>query len=140
MFPKQKNFQYNVNLTDSLDAFHTDEFKADVKSLFKSSSVMMPRYDIATNTRMSKDKLVKSSKVNVFEGLHTIHLLGELDNSVTFFLDTDIETCLERRIARDTSKYGIPEARIRTYWYECVIPMCEEWILPQKYYADFILN
>ena len=127
-------------LTDSIDAFHTTEFKHDVQQLLQNGVVTMPRYDVATNTRICKNKIVRVGKVNVFEGLHTIHLLKELDDCINVFADTEIETCLERRIARDTSKFGVPEARIRQYWDDCIKPMCERFIFPQKAYADIIIS
>lgn len=127
-------------LTDSIEAFCTEEFKHDVQILFTNGVATMPRYDIATNTRISKSKIVRVGKINVFEGLHTIQLLGELDNSIKIFVDTDIDICLKRRIARDTSKFGVPEKRIREYWNDCVKPMCERFIFPQKENADIIIN
>ena len=127
-------------LTDSIDAFWTAEFKHDVQLLLQNGVVTMPRYNIATNTRISKSKIVRVGKINVFEGLHTIHILSELDDCINVFVDTEIETCLERRIARDTSKFGVPEARIRQYWDDCIKPMCERFIFPQKAYADIIIS
>lgn len=127
-------------LTDSIEAFCTAEFKHDIEVLQKFGVVMMPRYDISTNTRICKNKRVAIGDINIFEGLHTIHLLNDLDNSIKIYIDTDIETCLERRIKRDTYKYGIPEKRIREYWKECIIPMCERYIYPQKEIADIIIN
>ena len=127
-------------LTDSIDAFWTAEFKHDVQQLLQNGVVTMPRYDVATNTRIAKSKIVRVGKVNVFEGLHTIHLLKDLDDCINVFVDTEIETCLERRIARDTSKFGVPEARIRHYWDDCIKPMCEIFIFPQKVYADIIIS
>lgn len=127
-------------LTDSLDAFHTVEFKHDVSMLLQNGVVTMPRYDVATNTRISKNKIVRSGKINIFEGLHTIHLLGGLDNSIMIYLDTRTQTCLERRIHRDSSKYGVPEQRIRQYWNDVIYPMCEKFIFPQKEMANIIIS
>lgn len=127
-------------LTDSIDAFCTREFVYDVHKLLQDSVVMMPRYDIATNTRLSKNKIVRKSNVMVFEGLHTIQLLNNLDSCISIFINTDISTCLERRVKRDTSKYGVSEIRIRKYWNECIMPMSEKFIFPQKDHADFIIN
>lgn len=127
-------------LTDSIDAFHAIEFKHDVQSLITYGFATMPRYDIATNTRVSKNKIIRTGIINVFEGLHTIELLGKLDNSIKIFLDTDIDVCLKRRIARDTSKFGIPEVRIRQYWNDCITPMCEKFIFPQKEFADITID
>ena len=127
-------------LTYSIDAFHTTEFKHDVQLLLQNGVVTMPRYDVATNTRICKNKIVRAGKINVFEGLHTIHLLKELEDCINIFVDTEIATCLERRIARDTSKFGVPETRIRQYWDDCIKPMCERFIFPQKAFADIIIS
>ena len=127
-------------LTDSIEAFWTAEFKHDVQKLLTNGVATMPRYDIATNTRVSKNKIVRAGRINVFEGLHTIQLLGELDNCIKIFVDTDIDICLKRRISRDTLKFGVPEVRIRQYWNDCVKPMCERFILPQKEDADIIID
>ena len=127
-------------LTDSIEAFWTAEFKHDVQKLLTNGVATMPRYDIATNTRVSKNKIVRAGRINVFEGLHTIQLLGELDNCIKIFVDTDIDICLKRRISRDTLKFGVPEVRIRQYWNDCVKPMCERFIFPQKEDADITID
>lgn len=127
-------------LTDSIDAFHTTEFKHDVQLLLQNGVVTMPRYDVSTNKRIAKCKIVRNGKINVFEGLHTMYLLKELDDCINIFVDTEIETCLKRRIARDTSKFGVPEIRIRQYWNDCIKPMCERFIFPQKDFADIVIS
>ncbi len=127
-------------VADAIDAFWTDEFKFDVAQLLKDGVVMTPRYDIATNTRISKNRIIRSGRINIFEGLHTIHLLGDLKNSIFVYVDTDIETCLERRIARDTSKYHIPEPSVRWYWNNYVIPMSKRYVFQQMVDADVIID
>lgn len=127
-------------LTDSIEAFHTTEFKRNVELLQRIGFVLMPYYDISTNTRTSQRQRVTIRDINIFEGLHTIQLLKDLDKSIKIYIDTDIETCLERRIVRDTSKYGIPEKWIREHWEYCIVPMCEKYIYPQKEMADIIIK
>jgi len=127
-------------LTDSIEAFHTTEFKRDVELLQRIGFVLMPYYDISTNMRTPQRKRVTIGDINVFEGLHTIQLLRNLNKSIKIYIDTDIETCLQRRIERDTSKYGIPEKRIREHWKDCILPMCEKYIYPQKEIADIIIK
>lgn len=127
-------------LTDSIDAFHVKEFRDDVHELLKNSVAYMPNYDIATNTRIDKKKMLYRSDINIFEGLHTITILDDMTNCINIFVDTDVDICLKRRIARDTSKYGIPEHVIRPYWNRCIMPMCREYIFPQLEYADITIN
>lgn len=127
-------------LTDSIEAFHSEEFKNDVQKLLNENVAIMPRYDIATNTRISKNKIVRKGKINIFEGLHTINLLKDLDNTIKIFVDTDIDTCIKRRIDRDTANFNIPKEIIIRHWNNCIQPMNEKYILPQKQFADIILN
>lgn len=127
-------------LTDSINAFCTAEFKNDVQMLLQSGTITVPKYDVSTNTRIAKCKIVKVGKINVFEGLHTINLLRDLENSISIFINTEVWLCLRRRIERDTSKYCISETRIRQYWDDCIMPMCEQYIFPQKQFADIIIN
>ena len=101
--------------------------------------VIMPRYDVASNTRLSKNKVVRTGQINILEGLHTISIFSKLPNSIKIYLDTNPDVCLNRRIVRDTSKYAIPEGRIREYWEKCILPMCEQFIYKQKQIADIIL-
>lgn len=131
---------FGCYLMEVPEAFCVEEFKSDVRLLLQYGHVKMPVYDIATNTRVSKDKTVQSSQINIFEGLHTIHILDNLENSISIFVDTDSTTCLERRIARDSKNFSIPEIRIREYWNDCIQPMSERFVLPQKYYADVIFG
>ncbi len=127
-------------LTDSIDAFCVEEFKEDVEILFNNKKVMMPHYLVETNTRIDKSKEVKLSQINIFDGLHTIEIFNELENSIKIYRDTDLNVCLQRRINRDSSKYGIPEPVIRRHFEECIMPMYWEFISPQKASAHFILN
>lgn len=127
-------------LTDSIQAFHTDEFRQDVKQLLGTGIAIMPQYDISTNTRVAKNKVTRWGRINVFEGLHTISLLGSMNGCIKVFVDTNMDTCLSRRIARDTVKFSIPKERIVQYWNECIQPMCKMYILPQKQKANIIIT
>lgn len=127
-------------LMDSIEAFHQGEFKQDVEKLLQDGVAWMPRYHIATNTRIGKNKLVRSSRINVIEGLHTITLLRNIPHAICIFVDTDIEICLNRRILRDTTQYNVPEAIIRRYWNNCMLPMYQRDILPQRRTADLIIE
>lgn len=127
-------------LTDSIEAFHSEEFKNDVQKLLDEKVAIMPKYNIATNTRISKNKIVRKGKINIFEGLHTINLLKDLEDSIKIFVDTDINTCIKRRIDRDTTNFNIPKEIIIRHWNNCIQPMNEKYILPQKELANIILN
>lgn len=130
---------YGRYLLDVPDAFWIEEFKTDVTILGQYGRVYMPNYDIATNTRQNKNKIIRAGTINIIEGLHTIHIFNNLNNSMKIFISTDSNICLERRVARDTKEFGIPEMVVREYWSEFIQPISERYIFSQKSYADIIL-
>lgn len=127
-------------LLDVPEAFCIKEFRHDVGFLMQYGNCLMPNYDIATNTRIGKYNLVHSSQINIFEGLHTIDILQDLKPNITVYLDTDPRVCLKRRIVRDTRNLGVSESRVREYWNDCIQPMSERFIFPQKDWADIVIR
>ena len=61
-------------LMDSMDAFCVDEYFHDILFLLQYDAVRIPQYDIANNRRTSKQKHIWNNDINVFEGLHTLHI------------------------------------------------------------------
>lgn len=127
-------------LTDILDAFHINEFKEDINLLLKNGFVNIPNYDIEINKRISKSNRITLGNINIFEGLHTILSLNDLDNCIKVFIDTDKDICLNRRIQRDFSKYNVPKKIIENNWINNIIPMYEKYIFSQKEMADIIIH
>lgn len=125
-------------LMDSPNAFHISEFQQDVHTLLYNSVVAIPRYDIRTNTRIDKQKIVHVGQINIFEGLHAIEILN-LTNSLKIYLDTPAEICLKRRIQRDTELLGVSEKQVKNYWNTCIYPTSIEFIYPQSNKADILL-
>lgn len=130
----------NGYLMDSFNAFLTNEYEQDVETLLSRGQVYIPQYDIESNKRLNKDILVKKGKINIFEGLHTITLLKNLNNKLTIFMNTPIDICLERRIKRDTKNYGIKEEIIKRYFESCILPISKSYIIPQKELADLVID
>jgi uridine kinase len=126
-------------LVDSINAFCRREFAEDARHLLTNGEVLLPRYFLDGNIRLAKDVPIMRGQVNVFEGLHAITLLAGLDNTLKVFVDTPVETCLARRIKRDTER-GIPETAIRQYFDERMLPMAKLYILPQKTMADVVVK
>ncbi len=126
-------------LLDSINAFETREFVNDVESLLKNKSIMVPTYDINSNTRISKDKIITMGDINIFEGLHVIRLLNHLD-IYKIFINTPLDICLERRVNRDQNKYNAKRDSIEKYFEDYIIPMYSSYGLPQKKQADLVIN
>lgn len=127
-------------LMDVPDAFCIEELQHDVQFLLQYGSVNIPVYDIATNTRTHKHKLVTSGQITIIEGLHTLHIFRDAKNFIKVYVDTDPEVCLSRRITRDTNNLDVSAKRVRMYWEDCIQPMSERFIFNQKDFADIIIR
>ena len=127
-------------LTDSINAFHSQEFKHDAEILLTTGKTFIPRYDVSQNLRVAKDVQITSGIINIFEGLHTISLLRNIEKSILIFIDTPLDICLERRVVRDTELYNIPENRIRENFMECILPMYRSYVAPQLKMADAVIE
>ena len=123
-------------LLDSINAFSIQEYIKDASDI-QTKSIYIPNYDISTNKRLSKDILLEPSDLNVFEGLHTITLLKNLKDTLKVFIDTDLNTCLERRIQRDNT---IDKSKVIEFYNTCILPMYYEYIEPQKRISDIVLK
>ena len=132
--PHNKNYY----LLDSPNAFNTIEFINDINIFLNTGKVFIPKYDVINNKRLSKDTLINKSDINIFEGLHTISLLNNIDG-IKIFLDIELSICLERRIKRD-SVYGYKEEWIKEYFNKVIIPLYKLYIEPQKEYADYVIK
>lgn len=126
-------------LTDSINAFHVNELKQDFKDLIKNGKAALPLYDISKNKRLSSKEFVTKSPVILVEGLHAISIFHNYTDSMFIYVDTDIEICLKRRIERDKRFFGVASARVTENFHDCIMPMYEQYILPQKKFSDVIL-
>lgn len=117
---------------DSLYAFSFMEYRNDVKKLLADGMVKVPVYDKCRNKRISKSREVKRGQIQIFEGLHTIRILGDLPVAIKVFLDTDSSLCLKRRIQRDTNQFAVSKRAIVNRWHHGILPMYHQYVLPQK--------
>lgn len=141
-FKDLKDIPKNRNgyLMDSPNAFYIDEYIQDVRQFLSIGQIAIPNYDISKNKRINKNLVIKSGRINIFEGLHTISLLNNLENKLTIFIDTPTQVCLERRIKRDKTNYGIDDDAVRKYFESCILPLSKTYINPQKDKADVIIE
>lgn len=133
--PRSKGYY----LFDSPNAFNIEEFKKDINSLLTNGFIFLPNYDKKKNQRVSKDIYTLSSRLNIFEGLHTIFLLSDLPNTYKIFIEVSLEEILKRKINRDKT-YGINEKEVISYFYEIVIPLYKLYIEKQRDYADQVIR
>jgi uridine kinase len=90
---------------------------------------------------VSSCKKMKGSKVILFDGHFALYFpqLRRLFD-IKCFVDAEIPEMLSRRLKRNLSVgYGGSKEVILNYNRECVIPRYEQYILPTRKYADFVI-
>ncbi len=140
--------EYGAKL-DLMDAFKTSELIEDAKKIFKLGYTYVPVYDFKDWTRKSigvyeKAKLVNKGNVNIFVGVHLITLLKEfVPNAITLYVNTDLNTCMQRRIKQKMFcpyPYELPKQLQMNYYEEFIIPQIQTDIMPQIDMADIVIK
>ncbi len=127
-------------LMDLPRAYNIEEYLNDIDRLLREGLCYYPLYDFNINKRINKNELKERKEINIFEGLHTIELLKDLRDSIKVFMDTDIDTCLERRIIRDTNVYKAQERQVREYFNEVILPIYKTHIECQRDLSDVVIR
>jgi len=116
----------------------------NLKKLKIGEAVEIPVYDFAVHNRTNSTQLINSSIISpskciIVEGILTFHL-SELKDIFHYkiFVDTPIELCLERRLARDIVERGRTEESVYSQWKDTVLPMYNEYCAPTSKFADEI--
>ena len=92
---------------DHPEALDHDQLERDLLTLRDGHPVNLPVYDYASHTRTSEPIALAAADIVLVEGcllLSQERIREVVDFSV--FVATDLETCLTRRIARDTVERG----------------------------------
>lgn len=128
-------------LYDSPNACLINEYQKDAMDFCSGKTIKIPKYEVVINKQIERYAYErKKSKINIFEGLHTISILQEISPSIKVFVDTPRHICLERRIKRDCAKYPVDGEFVARFWSENLWPLTELYVLPQKKQADIIIE
>ncbi|MDO6746116.1 uridine kinase [Gilvimarinus sp. 1_MG-2023] len=112
-----------------------------LQSLKAGQSIEMPQYDYAEHKRASKVCQQVPVDVIIFEGILALHwpqIRSLVDTGV--YLKTPLETCFERRLARDVKQRGRVESSVRAQFKNHVEPMFEQYVAPQRQWADIVAS
>ena len=130
--------EYNF---DHPDAFDNELMKQSVSDLSKGHRVDLPVFDFNTNARSKTEKkTIYQADVILLEGIFVLYdreIRDEL--ALKLFVDSDNDTRLARRIQRDIQKRGRTPEGIKEQYFKYVKPTFEEFTLPTKEYADFVI-
>ena len=127
---------------DSINSYHTREFIADIDSLLCGGTVCIPQYDIYLNKRiMHHEKNCQSANIIIAEGLFVTTILQTFPRDIiNIFIDVSVQILLQRRIRRDTKKYGVSAQVVRERFKSDVVSVYEEKIKLQKDDAYIIVH
>ena len=125
---------------DHPDAFDTDMMIEHIKMLKENKEVDIPVYDFSIHNRADATVHVMPKKVIIVEGILVLENreLRELMD-IKVYVDTDADERLMRRIIRDMAERARSIESILSQYRDTVKPMHEQFIEPNKKYADIII-
>lgn len=126
---------------DHPDALEHDLLLRQLQKLCGGESIQSPVYDYIRHTRSDERRRVDPAALLLIEGVHVLHrqeLRSEIDFSI--YLDTPLDTCLQRRIERDIRERGRSAASVRSQFAESVLPMYQRFVAPVREHADLVMG
>ena len=125
---------------DHPDAFDTELFLRDLRTLKAGKPVQSPIYDYAIHDRLEDTRTVYPAKVVIVEGILIFaseELCREMD--IRIFVDADADVRILRRIVRDVRDRGRSLESVVNQYLTTVKPMHEAFVEPSKRRADIII-
>ena len=111
-----------------------------IRQLKKGNAIEVPEYDFTTHTRKKETQRKEPKAIVLVEG---ILLFAEPEMrdliDIKFFVDTDSDLRIIRRIQRDIKERGRTTDSVIKQYESTVRPMHLEFVEPSKRYADLII-
>ena len=126
---------------DHPDAIEFERLAVDLTALRAGKAIAAPIYDFSRHTRASATRTVNSADIIVLEGVLAMADLATralVDNLV--FVDSSLDICLARRIARDATERGRSEVSVIDFWESRAMPMFEQFVAPWREEADLVVS
>ncbi len=125
---------------DHPNAFDHKLLATHLTSLLNGQSVDIPTYSYSEHTRTDLTLHFTPKRIIILEGILLLNdpaLRDLLD--VSIFMDTPLDICLVRRLARDVQERGRTMDSVLEQYQKTVRPMFLQFIEPSKQYADVII-
>lgn len=136
--PMSRRITTNYDHPDSLE----HELLAEhLRCLKNGEAIEVPEYDYTVHDRKSETCEVRSGQLILVEGILLLsnpELRKQFD--ATLFVETPLDICFERRLARDTVERGRTEESVVTQFESTVKPMYHRFIEPSKQHAQFVIS
>jgi uridine kinase len=141
-FPKDKqkldqNGKHNFDLPESIDRH---SFFSDINLLLSGRPVSRREYTFNNPAKVPQDIITPACPVILVEGLFVFYYKEVLDAlDLRVFIEADEEVKLKRRLKRDFEERGYLEDSVLYQWNNHVVPAYENYLLPYRSLADFII-
>ena len=126
---------------DHPDAIEFERLAVDLTALRAGKAIAAPIYDFSRHTRASATRTVNSADIIVLEGvLAMADLATRALVDYLVFVNSSLDICLARRIARDAAERGRSEASVIDFWESRAMPMFEQFVAPWREEADLVVS
>lgn len=132
---KERNF-------DHPDAIEFPLLKKHLGQLLAGEEIPKLHYQHRLAKRECNGEKIKPADVIILEGLYALYEPELIEKmNLKIFVDTDLETCLKRRIRRSQlePERKEPPERVVERYRKHVEPMYKQYIEPTKYCADLVV-
>jgi uridine kinase len=126
---------------DHPNAIEQDLLASHLHELSAGNAVDSPLYDYTIHSRRSETVRIEPAAVIIVEGILLLTdaaLRKAFD--IKFYMDTPLDICLLRRMARDLKERGRSLDSVTTQYQETVRPMYQEFIRPSVRHADMVIT
>lgn len=126
---------------DHPDAIEQDLLASHLRTLSSGQAIDSPLYDYTVHTRRPETRRIEPAEVVIVEGILLL-THGELRDAcdIKFYMDTPLDICLLRRMARDLKERGRSLESVTTQYQETVRPMYHQFIRPSVRHADMVIT
>ena len=126
---------------DHPDAIEFERLAVDLTALRSGKAIAAPIYDFSRHTRASATRTVNSADIIVLEGvLAMADLATRALVDYLVFVNSSLDICLARRVARDATERGRSEASVIDFWESRAVPMFEQFVAPWREEADLVVS
>ena len=125
---------------DHPDSLETDLLVRHLDELLAGRTIQKPIYDFTHHTRTEESIEISPTPIIIVEGILVLaqqELVDRMD--MRFYVDTDDDVRLIRRIRRDMIERGRTLESVLTQYEDTVRPMHIEFVEPSKRHADVII-
>lgn len=126
---------------DHPNAIEQDLLASHLRALSGGQGVDSPLYDYTIHSRRPETRRIEPAEVVIVEGILLLTHAGLRDAfDIKFYMDTPLDICLLRRMARDLKERGRSLESVTTQYQETVRPMYHQFIRPSVRHADMVIT